>query len=226
MVHTTTRNSHQQDDNLEGMRVTQRLETNENLQESQQVILMKRKCRGNRKLQRFKRKCRRHGLNEQPIVFLIERRNQLVSQPPPPNDHLITEQSKQSKKRKYVHSSKDNLQLLHRSPTQLSLSQVTLKRMKHSSTMESIDADSGTNDELDHGEIRFFKPSRYLEMPRKLLLRSMRLQLRCPLKKDDEQEFIFTRLTMLDGMYEKCRKKNCRRKKRTKRNGRRINVEK
>jgi hypothetical protein len=43
-----------------------------------------------------------------------------------------------------------------------------------------------------------YKPSKYLKMPRRLLLHSLHLQLNCPLKKKKEQRFVLSLLTIID----------------------------
>jgi hypothetical protein len=46
-----------------------------------------------------------------------------------------------------------------------------------------------------------YKPSKYLKMPRRLLLHSLHLQLKCSLKKKKEQRFILSRLTIIDQQF-------------------------
>jgi len=47
----------------------------------------------------------------------------------------------------------------------------------------------------------FYKPSKYLKMPRKLLVHSLRLQLNYSLKKKKEQNFILSRLKLVDEQF-------------------------
>jgi hypothetical protein len=47
----------------------------------------------------------------------------------------------------------------------------------------------------------FYKPSKYLKMPRKLLVHSLRLQLNYSLKKKKEQNFILSRLKIVDEQF-------------------------
>ena len=49
--------------------------------------------------------------------------------------------------------------------------------------------------------ICFYKPSKYLKMPRKILLHSLRLQLKCPIKRKKEQQFIIGRLGIVDRQF-------------------------
>lgn len=62
------------------------------------------------------------------------------------------------------------------------------------------DVKSHTNKPTD--QLTLYKPSKYLKMPKKLLLQSLRLQLNYhPLKKKSEQKFILARLTTLDQQF-------------------------
>lgn len=70
---------------------------------------------------------------------------------------------------------------------QSSVSQEKPKRRKYSKPQED--------------KIIFYKPSKYLKMPKKLLLQSLRLQLNCPLKKRKEQQFILMRLRTVDQRF-------------------------
>lgn len=166
-------------------------QTEEHAPDDKQIVQMQRKCHGNRKLQRFKRKCRRRGWNEQQICFTIEKRSHVISESCQ-NDHTVHEQPKQFNKRKRIDQSKENLlESSIKSMSQLSISQQALKRIEHSTS----------NDKFNQNEIIFYKPSRYLKMSRKLLLHSLRLQLRCSLKKKKEQKFIFEQTTVMDRQF-------------------------
>ncbi len=46
-----------------------------------------------------------------------------------------------------------------------------------------------------------YKPSKYLKMPRRLLLYSLHLQLNCPLNKKKEQRFVLSRLKIVDQQF-------------------------
>ncbi len=73
--------------------------------------------------------------------------------------------------------------------------------MKQSAKEEksSNDDDNSTQSTKDHSTL--YKPSKYLKMPRKLLLHSLHLQLNCPLKKKKEQRFILSRLAIVDQQF-------------------------
>jgi hypothetical protein len=87
-----------------------------------------------------------------------------------------------------------------KSMSQLSLSQGASKKLKNSThkIMSMSDNESNQSNQVN---ITFYKPSKYLKMPRKLLLHSLRLQLNYPLKKKKEQKFILARLTTIDQQF-------------------------
>ncbi len=110
-------------------------------------------------------------------------------------NQAIHEQTQESNKRKrddpLIQKSLDNSM---KSLSQLSMSQKVSKKMKQSAKEEksSNDDDNSTQSTQDHSTL--YKPSKYLKMPRKLLLHSLHLQLNCPLKKKKEQRSILGRL--------------------------------
>lgn len=144
------------------------------------------KCHGNRKLQRFKRKCRRRGLNEEEIRRLIcERKNHPISEQLLHNQ-VDNNQKTSSKIRKRQRSQENLLDTSIKSLSQLSLSQGTPKKIKLS-----------TNET----PFTLYKPSKYLKMPRKLLVHSLSLQLNCSLKQNKMQRFTLTRLKIFDRKF-------------------------
>jgi hypothetical protein len=151
-----------------------------------EAIKKKTKCRGNRKLRHFKRKCQTRGLNEEAIITLIQARNHTLSEQL--LNGQINEQTKQSNKRVRDISQQDLVNSSVKSLSQLSISQETRKRLKTATedTM-SIDTD---NSHSNQDTYMLYKPSKYLKMPRKLLLHSLRHQLNYSLKKKKEQRFI------------------------------------
>ena len=107
----------------------------------------------------------------------------------------------QANKRKRNHqSNEDSLDTSMKSMSQLSISQQTSKKIKYS-TSKTMSSYSSNDNELGHDQYTFYKSSKYLKMPRKLLLHSLRLHLHCPLKKKKEQKFILTRLTIVDQQF-------------------------
>jgi hypothetical protein len=168
------------------------------LNEAQPEIIKKKpKCHGNRKLQHFKQKCRAHGLNEEAIIALIHARNHTLSEQL--LNGQINEQTKQSNKRKRDISQQDLVNSSVKSLSQLSISQEARKKPK-TATEDAMSIDSN-NSHSNQDTYMLYKPSKYLKMPRKLLLHSLRLQLNYPLKKKKEQRFILSRLQLYDQQF-------------------------
>jgi hypothetical protein len=84
--------------------------------------------------------------------------------------------------------------------SQLSISQGESKKMKNS-TQETRPSNDNQSNQLTQTNHTSYKPSKYLKMPRKLLLHSLRLQLNHPLKKKKEQNFILSRLKIVDQQF-------------------------
>jgi hypothetical protein len=169
--------------------------------EEQQLEIGKRKkkCHGNRKLQHFKRKCRARGLNEEEITVLIQNRNHTISEQSS-NDQMVIEQTHESNKRKRDLSTQPFIISSIKSMSQLSISQGVSKKLKCSSE----ETNSSKRDRLSQSNqdnLVLYKPSKYLKMPRRLLLHSLRLQLKCSLKKKKEQNFILSRLKIIDQQF-------------------------
>ena len=57
------------------------------------------------------------------------------------------------------------------------------------------------SNQINSQNYTLYKPSKYLKMPRRLLLHSLHLQLNCPLKKKKEQRFILSRLKIIDQQF-------------------------
>ena len=159
-----------------------------------ETIKKKTKCHGNQKLQHFKRKCRTRGLNEEAIITLIHARNHTLSEQL--LNGQINEQTKQSKKRKRDISQQDLMNSSVKSLSQLSISQEARKKPK-TATQDKMSIDSD-NSHLNQDTYILYKPSKYLKMPRKLLLHSLRLQLNYPLQKKKGESFILSPLRILD----------------------------
>ncbi|CAF2130096.1 unnamed protein product [Rotaria magnacalcarata] len=140
----------------------------------------------NKKLQRFKRKWRTRGLNEEEIATLINKKNHDISEQSL-NESMMNDKIETLNKRKRSSSQQKLTNKSLISMSQSSISQGVLKKMKNSQIeMESsIDNNSTRLDEND--DISFYEPSRYLRMPRKFLLQSLRLQLNCSIKRKKEQ---------------------------------------
>jgi hypothetical protein len=124
-------------------------------QQQQQIVkAKKKKCRGNRKLQHYKRKWRARGLTEEEITTLIRKRNTTISEQLL-NDKTTTihEQIKESNKRKRDQPNRE--ELLNspiKSMSQLFISQETAtgsKKMKKS-TYETMSFSSFSNSDNDN----------------------------------------------------------------------------
>jgi hypothetical protein len=118
------------------------------------------------------------------------------------NDEIIHEQIQQSNKRKRDQSQQNLLESSMKSMSQLSISQeATASKKMKKSTNETMSSNNDNNNQSNQNNIILYKPSKYLKMPRKLLLHSLRLQLKCSLKKKKEQKFILSRLTTIDQQF-------------------------
>ena len=164
----------------------------------------KRRCHGNRKLQHFKRKCRARGLTDEQIGTLIQTRHGAISEQSPDEQATSVDHSRQATKRK-----RDRSQLSLLSDSVKSLSQLSLSgqkstsrttKKKKSSHMVNASSDNDTC-ESNNKIFTFYKSSKYLRMPKKLLLHSLRLQLNHSIKIEKEQSFILQRLQLLDHQF-------------------------
>ena len=155
----------------------------------------KSKCHGNRKLYHFKRKWRARGLDEQAIQALIEARQKGIDGPN--NDDHMVPQGPIVEKRKRPQSMAASVQSL----SQLSISQRSTKKRKEETTQDSSSSMEDTLSEVGKMSLRLDKYSKYLKMPIKLLLRSLRLQLDHRLKRKLECDYVLRRLHLLDEHY-------------------------
>ena len=167
------------------------------LDQSNSSVKEKSRCHGNRKLYHFKRKWRARGLDEQAIQTLVDAKQHGSSTDRHHHQHNHTK--KTSEKRKRDGLQHGSMASSIKSLSQLSISQPTPKKVKKT-TDETISID----DHLQHFEqieFNLHKFSKYLKMPRGLLLRSLRLQLNDPLKAQNEQDYILCRLRTLDEQF-------------------------
>jgi hypothetical protein len=156
-------------------------------------------CHCNRKLQHFKRKCRARGLNNEQITTLIHTKNDIVAEQLL-NDQKLYNQIKQSIKRKRDQSQQDLFNDSIKTISQLSISQEASKKVKNSLN-ETMLSDDNNSNQSSQVNITSYRPSKYLKMPRKLPLHSLRLQLNCSLKKKNEQGFLLSRLQIIDQIH-------------------------
>jgi hypothetical protein len=86
--------------------------------------------------------------------------------------------------------------------SQLSISQATVPKKTKLSPVEIMLSNSEINTQTSSQNDTLHKPSKYLKMPRRLLLHSLHLQLNCPLKKNKkEQRFVLSRLKLVDQQF-------------------------
>jgi len=166
-----------------------------------QIGQNKKKCHGNRKLQRFKRKCRTHGLTEEQITMQIQNQNHTISEQLQ-TDQAIPEQTQRANKRKRDDQAIENsLQSSMKSLSQLSISQENRRKKSKYHIDQNVSTTNQVNHQTNFQNSILYKPCKYLKMPRKLLLQSVRLQLYFRLKKKSEQNFILSRLTKMDQQF-------------------------
>ncbi len=86
--------------------------------------------------------------------------------------------------------------------SQLSVSQAAVPKKTKLSSVEKMLLNSEINTQKSSQSYTLYKPSKYLKMPRRLLLHSLHLQLNCPrLKKKKEQLFVLSRLKIVDQQF-------------------------
>ncbi len=170
-------------------------------QSESQITKRKKKCHGNRKLQHFKRKCRARGLTEEQITTLIQNRKHAISEQLL-IDQAIPEQARESRKRKRDDQSiQKTLNDSMKSMSQLSISQEAVPKKTKRSTVETMSSNNEISTQTSSQNYILYKSSKYLKMPRRLLLHSLHLQLNCSLKKKKEQSFILSRLKTIDQQF-------------------------
>ncbi|CAF2764299.1 unnamed protein product [Rotaria sp. Silwood2] len=145
----------------------------------------KKRCHGNRKLQRFKRKWRYRGLNEQEIQDFVQNRQHPADPSPSVNPN--------KKRQRSQPANEGETNTTVRSLSQLSISQQQPKSKKRKVHQEEVTTTVSINS--------IPIPSIYLKMPKKLLYCSLPRQLNCRLKKKREKRFVFTRLRLLDQQF-------------------------
>ena len=153
------------------------------------------KCHGNCKLQHFKRKCRARGLNEEQIAVLINTQNDTVCV------NSLNNQTKQAFKRKRDLSQHGLSNSSMKSLSQLSISQPSTKKTKNNISQHKIASAHDNQADVGHVDDTQYKPSKHLRMPRKLLLRSLRLQLNSALKEQSDRQFLLARLELSDKKF-------------------------
>jgi hypothetical protein len=170
-------------------------------QSESRITKRKKKCHGNRKLRHFKRKCRARGLTEEQITTRIQTRNDAISEQLL-TDQAIHEQAHESHKRKRDdESTQKSLNSSMKSMSQLTISQEAVPKKTKRSTVETMSSNNEISIQTSSQNYILYKSSKYLKMPRRLLLHSLHLQLNCSLKKKKEQSFILSRLKTIDQQF-------------------------
>jgi hypothetical protein len=85
--------------------------------------------------------------------------------------------------------------------SQLSISQAAVPKKTKLSPVETMSSNNEISTQTNSQNYTLYKPSKYLKMPRRLLLHSLHLQLNCPLKKKKEQDFVLSRLTIIEQQF-------------------------
>ena len=182
----------------------------------------KKKCHGNRKLQHFKRKCRARGVTEQEIMKLIETRNNqhpvdLTNNIVRSSDDTTKKNMIKKKKKKSRIKTHQQRELLKRETHQIrqSLNQLTISRTVPKRPKNEHLSILNTDDRSVLDEIKsyfllllnflffyiLFRPSKYLNMPKKLLFHSLTLHCNHMFKKRKEKHFVLRRLHLLDRQF-------------------------
>ena len=162
----------------------------------------KSKCHGNTKLHHLKRKWRSQGVTEEKIQALIKKRQlyqsmELCTCDDDVEDHHPHElESKTTKRKRDDRSSQLSMADSIRSLSQLSLSQRSRKRQRTTSEESSSMVDNLSD--VTTIDLKLEKFSKYLKMPRNLLLRSLQPQLNYRVKRKDEQNYLLQRLQLID----------------------------
>jgi len=149
----------------------------------------RKKCHGKRKLQRFRKKCYKQGLTKEEIQKLIDEYHRNNEQGNVENMETTTDLNDTVEKSTRSTSSKRKRMTL--SSSQRSTSHPLAKRIKRKQSSQI----SVTPIKPD------YKLPLYLKMHPNLLFRTLRQQLKHPLKKKNERQFIHHRLQILDQQY-------------------------
>ena len=163
------------------------------------IMKEKKKCHGNRKLQHFKRKCRARGMTAEEIAGLVQAKQHTISEQASSDRPMTVNRTSQPNKRKRREPVPDMLRTAPKSTSQLSISQERPSKKGKKSTAPTAGQDGDATAPNVNGNV--CKPSKYLRMPRKMLLYSLRLQLLHPVKSKTEQEFVLRRLKLLDEQF-------------------------
>jgi len=117
-------------------------------------------------------------------------------------DQAIPEHIQRANKRKRDDQGIENsLQSSTKSLSQLSISQENRRKKSKYHIDQNVSTNDQINDQTNLRNSTLYKPSKYLKMPPKLLVQSLRLHLHYPLKKKKDRKFILSRLTKMDQTF-------------------------
>ncbi|CAF1418102.1 unnamed protein product [Adineta steineri] len=184
--------------------------TTDNIQQQQTIVKKKQKrikrCHGDRKKQRYRKKCRAKGMKPATIAKRVKKRfkdnNNPTTQLVTTNDNTVTNTSTTSPS----HKRKRDLTInqVVRSASQLSITTSPPKKMTktkiNNATTTTTAATATTTSVVTHND-NIYRCAPYLKRTSSILLQALRLQLEHPLKKKIEQRFIFQRLQLLDKQF-------------------------
>ncbi len=113
----------------------------------------------------------------------------------------IKEKYESHKRKRDGQSMQKSLHSSTKSMSQLSISQEAVPKKTKRATVETMSSNTDIVSQINSQNYTLYKLSKYLKMPRRLLLYSLHLQLNCPLKKKKEQRFVLSRLKIVDQQF-------------------------
>jgi hypothetical protein len=151
----------------------------------------RKRCHGNRKLRSFKKKCIKRGLNKEEIHRLMDEYNRTKNTNPLPNRNseemeVVTTSKRKENKRK---SNKRKRMSTSTSVRSITSSQVA-KKMKQKTNRPSVVPKKST-----------YRLPKYLKKTSNLLFQALRLQLNKKLNTKAQQQFLHSRLQLIDQQY-------------------------
>ena len=181
----------------------------EEVEEQQQQLVKKKqkrikRCHGNRKIQRFRKKCRAKGMKSATIVKRVNKRfnivkNQTTQQVTTTTDHKVNNNSTTAaNKRKRdlttnrVVRSASEFSIVQSPPKKIAKTKNNTTRRPVATTTSTTSISMATN---------VYRCAPYLKRLSPILVQTLRLQLDHLLKKKFEQIFVYQRLQLLDKQY-------------------------
>ncbi|CAF2256135.1 unnamed protein product [Rotaria magnacalcarata] len=202
------------------------MDRQDNVAISIQEPLKEKKCHGNRRNQRFRRKCRAEKMNPAKIKKLVKKRNRFYNKNKKKKSNeestklkgglapagknyqtqsiLQTTTSFNKRKRdissQQISSKITNQTIIPKSTSSISILQSSSKKMKNISAIMNDDTIINENNNDINKHINYRQPM-YLTRSSSILCQILNKALNYSLKKEDEKEFIFQRLQLLDQQY-------------------------